>query len=811
MNYIKIFEEILHLDTADKLIAALKKNNLWDDDRLWRYYGDVENNSSTVHGQQSQPVKTFVEKITNSIDAILVLECIKLGINPTDWENTPNTVNEAAELFVRNNKKFPISEKELEKRIYVYAEGTTDKGSKPTMCIYDDGEGQSPENVSSTILSLQKSNKNNIQFLQGQYNMGGTGAIRFCEQGLQFVLTKRNNFLNKNPKNLWSFTVVRREMPKKGQRNVFYTYLAPVLANEKPRKGDLMTFEKEEIALLPIQNKRYQVKKKSGTLIKCFGFSLKKRSNILFPGEFLSNIETMMPDCALPVRFAECRPFKGKEGGSFENTMVGLIKRLDRHGIHKETLEEGFPIRNSLNMSGNIIPIITYAFKRQKSARAKSNASSRRVDREGVIFTMNGQHYYDLPFTFYGRSKLQRIAQDLISIVDCSKLNNEMRTSIFMATKDNIAKTTEYYELEKQLETIFKNSEELKLLQNKRVAEESRDRTENNEAFDSLLSKLIENPALAALFGSGNRLSSAFNLQTAIDSKIEKKELKEYPSFFKFKKIDYGETLKKTASENKQINFIFETDVQDDYFYRKNNNGNIDIKFTGEKFKNERTIYADKLNNGIYKLTLSQPETISVGDLLNISFVVNDQTQNQPFVNTAEIKIVGQIEIDDDPDDPIPKPKPKPNKPEEGLKKEIPGGLSIPDPIWVTKEEWGNFSFDPFDEYDAMTVQFREESQLGSEKIDKYDYYINADNFYLLYELKRTKINLEIIKQRYKTAMTLIAVSILAQAKLENKDSEQTFETENKIREATRAISRVILPIIEVLGGLDDTTLILSD
>ena len=786
MNYIKIFEEILHLDTADKLIAALKKNNLWDDDRLWRYYGDVENNSSTVHGQQSQPVKTFVEKITNSIDAILVLECIKSGINPTDWENTPNTVNEAAEIFVRNNKKFPISEKELEKRIYVYAEGTTDKGSKPTMCIYDDGEGQSPENVSSTILSLQKSNKNNIQFLQGQYNMGGTGAIRFCEQGLQFVLTKRNNFLNKNPKNLWSFTVVRREMPKKGQRNVFYTYLAPVLANEKPRKGDLMTFEKEEIALLPIQNKRYQVKKKSGTLIKCFGFSLKKRSNILFPGEFLSNIETMMPDCALPVRFAECRPFKGKEGGSFENTMVGLIKRLDRHGIHKETLEEGFPIRNSLNMSGNIIPIITYAFKRQKSARAKSNASSRRVDREGVIFTMNGQHYYDLPFTFYGRSKLQRIAQDLISIVDCSKLNNEMRTSIFMATKDNIAKTTEYYELEKQLETIFKNSEELKLLQNKRVAEESRDRTENNEAFDSLLSKLIENPALAALFGSGNRLSSAFNLQTAIDSKIEKKELKEYPSFFKFKKIDYGETLKKTASENKQINFIFETDVQDDYFYRKN-------------------------NNGIYKLTLSQPETISVGDLLNISFVVNDQTQNQPFVNTAEIKIVGQIEIDDDPDDPIPKPKPKPNKPEEGLKKEIPGGLSIPDPIWVTKEEWGNFSFDPFDEYDAMTVQFREESQLGSEKIDKYDYYINADNFYLLYELKRTKINLEIIKQRYKTAMTLIAVSILAQAKLENKDSEQTFETENKIREATRAISRVILPIIEVLGGLDDTTLILSD
>jgi hypothetical protein len=678
------------------------------------------------------------------------------------------------------------------------------------MCIYDDGEGQSPENVSNTILSLQKSNKNNIQFLQGQYNMGGTGAIRFCHEGLQFVLTKRNNFLNRNQKNFWSFTVVRREMPKKGQRNVFYTYLAPVLANEKPRKGDLMTFEKDEINLLPIQNKPYQIKKQSGTMIKCFGFSLKKRSNILFPGEFLANIETMMPDCALPIRFAECRPFKGKDAGSFESTMVGLIKKLDRPDIHKETLEEGFPIRNSLNLSGNSIPIITYAFKRQKSSRAKSTASSRRVDREGVIFTMNGQHYYDLPFTFYARSKLQRIAQDLISVVDCSKLNNEMRTSIFMATKDNIAKTTEYYELEKQLETIFKNSEELKLLQNKRVAEESRDRTENNEAFDSILSKLIENPALAALFGSGNRLSSAFNLQTAVDVKIEKKELKEYPSFFKFKKIDYGEILKKTANENKPINFHFETDVQNDYFYREENKGNIEIKFTGEKFKNEKIIFADKLNNGIYKITLSQPENITEGDILNVSFVVNDQTQTKPFLNIAEVKIVAQIEPINDEDEPS-KPKPKPNKPDEGLKKEIPGGLSIPEPIWVTKEEWGNFSFDAFDEFDAMTVQFREETQVGSEKIDKYDYYINADNFYLLYELKRTKINLEVIKQRYKTAMTLIAVSILAQAKLEKKDNEDTFETEKKIREATRAISRVILPIIEVLGSLDDVSSVMAD
>jgi len=68
----------------------------------------------------------------------------------------------------------------------------------------------------------------------------------------------------------------------------------------------------------------------------------------------------------------------------------------------------------------------------------------------------------------------------------------------------------------------------------------------------------------------------------------------------------------------------------------------------------------------------------------------------------------------------------------------------------------------------------------------------------------------EVIKERYKTSLVLIAVSILAQQKLDKKDEDQEKDIQ-KVRMATRAISRIILPLIQVLGSLTDQDITLSD
>jgi hypothetical protein len=57
----------------------------------------------------------------------------------------------------------------------------------------NNGEGQTPEKMPDTLLSLNKSKKLRIPFVQGKFNMGGTGALKFCgKEAIQFILSKRD-------------------------------------------------------------------------------------------------------------------------------------------------------------------------------------------------------------------------------------------------------------------------------------------------------------------------------------------------------------------------------------------------------------------------------------------------------------------------------------------------------------------------------------------------------------------------------------------------------------------------------------------
>ena len=67
-----------------------------------------------------------------------------------------------------------------EQSIFLVASG----GSKnPNYSIIDFGEGQTPNNIPNTFVSLGKGNKTRYKFCQGKYNMGGSGALRFCDYG----------------------------------------------------------------------------------------------------------------------------------------------------------------------------------------------------------------------------------------------------------------------------------------------------------------------------------------------------------------------------------------------------------------------------------------------------------------------------------------------------------------------------------------------------------------------------------------------------------------------------------------------------
>ena len=86
--------DLMEADTEKDVVGILEIAGYWDNPKVWRNYGDTEDNISTIGGQQSRAEYALVEKITNSIDATLINQCYLSGLDPKD-ERTPKTIREA--------------------------------------------------------------------------------------------------------------------------------------------------------------------------------------------------------------------------------------------------------------------------------------------------------------------------------------------------------------------------------------------------------------------------------------------------------------------------------------------------------------------------------------------------------------------------------------------------------------------------------------------------------------------------------------------------------------------------------------------
>lgn len=185
---------LLHADSESEVIDILKKANLWDDRKLWRLYGDKPGNWAQVGNQQSFPEAALVEKLVNSVDARLMSQCRLRGIDPKS-DQAPKSIRDAVAMFFENRRaendeagtlsNWSSPERTKESReITLAATGDQPtkgrKSKKMCITIADSGEGQSPKRLPDTIISLNAENKQAIRFVQGKFNMGGSGALRFC-------------------------------------------------------------------------------------------------------------------------------------------------------------------------------------------------------------------------------------------------------------------------------------------------------------------------------------------------------------------------------------------------------------------------------------------------------------------------------------------------------------------------------------------------------------------------------------------------------------------------------------------------------
>jgi hypothetical protein len=334
--------DLLRADGESDVIDILKKAGYWDDRAFWRLYGDKEGNFAQAGNQQSLPEAALVEKIVNCCDSRLLSEFVRQGIDP-EGPQAPNSVRDAVAMFFEGRRvtddqagtllEWPQSKRTEQSRFITIAAtgGRPTRGKKTRhMCltIADQAEGQSPLRLPKTILSLNEKNKQRIRFVQGKFNMGGSGALRFCgNSGLQLIISRRHPDIakleSKNDPTVdqWAFTVVRREEPTNKSGDPIhseFTYLAPINADKTERRGEVLSFKADTLPLMPQGNLAYKRDVEWGTAIKLYEYETSVgQSNVVMKDGLLYALERLLPEIALPVRIHECRGYEGKEG-SFE-------------------------------------------------------------------------------------------------------------------------------------------------------------------------------------------------------------------------------------------------------------------------------------------------------------------------------------------------------------------------------------------------------------------------------------------------------------------------------------------------------------
>lgn len=779
---------LANCDSEKEVIKTLSANDYWTDSTAWRTYGgkDQENNWSVIGNQSSIAEYALVEKITNSIDAVLIGECRSIGIDP-EGKEAPKSIEEALVQFfsIYEGRLINISSIErtrLAEKISLIATGTK---KNPSYTIIDNGEGQTPNTMPDTILSLGKTNKNKIPFVFGRYNQGGTAAFQFCGEpgignNLQLVISKRNPSIPDNKDqshNLWGFTIVRREDPKKGEKNSTYRYLAP--------NNEIISFTEDTgLPLGPTQKYQDGSRKifQYGTLIKLYEYQITGGLATSVNLNLAWRLSLLLPTLALPFRVFERR--KGYRSHTYEATISGLSVRLDED--KRNNLETGFPSDAAITVQHQQINLQIFAFKMGEDGK---NRKLRYAQKEGVIFTLDGQTHSYLPKSFYERKavNMQYISNSVLVIADCSNMDQKMKNYLFMTSRDRHRHGPLFDAIESELEVLIKNHPGLKKLKEQRQHEDLKRKIVDQKQLEEALNKIIKiSPVLSSLFLTGKRLSNPYKPES-VDAEVEFVP-KPFPT--KFDLINKcSEDSPKICPINARFRMQYATDVENDYFQREKDQGNFQLTSTEEEIVD----HSGNLWNGIYNINISLPKSAKVDDIILYESSVMDISLSEPFTNEFYIKISEPI-IKNKITDRQKRRKKSGPKVNTSKQKDISDTmLAMPKIHQVRGKDWNRHGMTKMS---ALIVK-----ELDT---DEYAFFINLDNHYLLNEIKaKPKIDPELFETQFETGIVLIGLSILLKQNetfIGDTEDVSIYELVNKM---TEVISPVIIPMINTLSKLD--------
>ncbi|WP_417351235.1 hypothetical protein [Flavobacterium alkalisoli] len=628
----KLFWMLYNSHNEKEISTIIDTNPIFQNPKNWKPYGNNKGNFGTFESQQNHPVPALIEKITNSIDAILIKECKLKGIDPKSPE-APNSMTRAVELFynVPDGEIGELTEKqrrELAENIQILAVG--DK-KEPSIIIYDSGEGQNPSNFENSFLSLHRNNKTNIHFVQGKYNMGSTGAVVFCgENKYQLIGSKKCNLLeSENTK--FGFTLVRRHPlteseEKEYGKSTWYEFFSP--------NNEIPSFEINELDL-GLYNRNFIF----GSIIKLYSYQLPKGSRSDITLDLWRDLNQYMFHLPLPISVYEKRNYSGKTPSK---TVLGNRTRINIDS--REKIETTISINISKEAGLGEIPIEIIIFK--------SNVDHGEfIKNKSLIFTQNGQvHGYEGQSFISQDLGFSLLKKYMLIHVDCTNIPTSIRQDLFMSNRTHLKQSPKTDKLKRVIISALRNLSELKRINSDRRNSLIHDSESDKELIETLLAKLPVDKDIINLLKKDGSLNFLKKQGERIihgnDKKENQKKLNRFPSIFNINLKENGEgKLYKTLPINEQGKIDIETDVNNDYLFRPSEKGKFEIEVlqkrnltdTPVKTKSNTnpnfptdilTINREGPINGTIRLIIQPNEKAKVGDEVEIKATLSSPGQN---------------------------------------------------------------------------------------------------------------------------------------------------------------------------------------
>lgn len=764
----RLFHEVYSAGTEEELDEVIKKHPDFFDSKNWHPLGGDTNYFGIVRNQQSSPIAALVEKVTNSIDAILTKRCYEEKLQPKS-SDAPKSMSEAIEKFFPNHKQWDLRSfrRQQAEEIQIVASGYPRNTS---VIIYDNGEGQHPEDFESTFLSLVRGNKINIHFVQGKYNMGGSGALVFCgKKRYQLVASKK--FDNSGE---FGFTLIRQHKigsEAESNRASYFEYLKI--------DGKIPSFGISELDL-KLHNRKFR----TGSILKLYSYQFPS-GYAGFAQDLNQSLNEFLFEPLLPLLTVDKKE-RYPNNKVLELDLYGLKRRLEED--KNEYVEKYFSEEYTDQLFGSC-KVTCYLFKPKLENRDVKESKKIIGDRffkngMSVLFSVNGQVHGYYSTEFISRTlKFNLLKDNLLIHVDCTGMNPDFREELFMASRDRLKQGDESNDLRDYLGKKLRGSQldEINRHRKESIGLESEDTTELLKSFaknlpkESELFKLLQNTL--KLEEEKKKTENKTNKKPSIEDRVEVKfNPRRFPSFFKLHKRekDGVNVIKLPLNGEKTVNF--DTDVANDYFDRIEEPGELQIallkikrntKDNGDELGNKREI-SDYLNivkrspnNGNIKLSLNPSSKVKVGDEAEIKISLT--APGEPLEEILLIRISEQEA-----------PKEKAPKQDEQT-----DNIGLPELKIVKEADWGKLEERGISmNYDTVIVPIGEGDMLT-------EIYVNLDSRVYLSHRSKLKTEDQITTAQRKYIASVYFHSLFLYMITKRKNYNLTIQKDGKTEDIT--------------------------